>query len=1560
MESRLQKTPIAIIGISSIFPDAKNLSEYWTNIINEVDCIKDVPPSRWKIEDYYDPDPKTPDKTYSKRGGFIPDIDFNPMEFGLPPNLLELTEVSQLLALVLAKQVLKDGGYADASDSMRQMTGVILGVGGAQKLMNPLVSRLQYPVWERVLKSVGISQEGIENIVGKIKDAYVKWEENSFPGTLGNITAGRIANRFDLGGTNCVVDAACASSFGGIRMAVHELLDYRSDMMITGGVDMDNSIYAYLCFSKTPAFSKKEKSQPFDKNSAGMIIGEGIGMLLLKRLEDAERDQDRIYAIIKGIGTSSDGKSKSIYGPNPEGQLIALNRAYQDAGINPDSVGLIEAHGTGTIAGDIAETTALKQLFEASNLKKNQISLGSVKSQIGHTKNAAGVAGLIKAAMALYHKILPATINIEEPNPKLSLDDSPFYLNTKTRPWITESESSPRRAGISAFGFGGTNFHLVLEEHQKEHESMYRRQQLAQPVFIVAPTPASLRTVASKQIELLRSKNSEFYFDQLKQASKSIDLPITSARLGIIAQNAEEAIKKLELALKQLTENPQQSEWNLPEGVFFRRTGLDLEKKVVALFAGQGSPYLNMGSELSCNYPILRSCFQKTDDLVSCHGLNSISQTVYPTPSFDPSVLKQQADSLHLTEYAQPAIGAFSAGQFKIFQSAGLIPTYTAGHSFGELTALWSAGVVSDEDYFYLAYSRGQAMAAPDEPGFDAGTMTAVIGRIESLKEDIREFKDVVVANWNSRKQVVLAGPKDQMSQAGDHLKEKGYTLVPLPVSAAFHTPLMQHAQKPFSEALDKVKFKRPKLSVYSNATGKPYPTQAKSVKKCLSEHILKTVHFKTEIENIYNDGGYVFIEFGPQNILTKLTDNILGDKPHIALAINPNSKKDSDRQLREAFVRLKVCGLQLTDIDPFDFPLHLEKKPESVLTLRLSGSNYVSDKTKADFENGLADGYDIRDHFPAIQESDTSESSARQIKSTIQPVPAVSAQITKPKPIQNREQQTGQATLSNQEIESSLSNFYTHQNEILGVHEQFLKSQAEYSGNFMRIMLQQAQNGNSITQELAQSISQFHNHQAETLRVHEVYLKDQTAHSKNSFELIKQLSTAYQSQPGIPSSESVIALPSTAPKQPTIESGIPVEPEPVAIAKVSPTQEQYTFGQEAEKRTPVNASVAEIVLQIVSDKTGYLADMLELEMDIEADLGIDSIKRVEILNSVQEKIPGFKLSEGKSLQELRTLNEIVEVFSANPTEEQDPNQQNVTRSTTNVNNDISDVLLNVISEKTGYLKEMLELGMDLETDLGIDSIKRVEILDDFQEKLPELSHFNTEALAELKTLEQIVDFISQPPEKATEPESQNISQTDDHPNLAPKNDMQDDVSKTLITIVSEKTGYLEEMLELDMDMEADLGIDSIKRVEILNGLQERMLALPTFNPSELSEIKTLRQIIDYIIHSQSGQQSSSQTGALGPKGTDLPPNDAQLITDVLLSIVSEKTGYPREMLDVNMDMEADLGIDSIKRVEILNGIQEAIPNLPPIDPDELSELVTLAQIIGQVSIVSGKKKLLI
>ena len=913
----VQKESIAIIGKAGMFAKATNASEFWNNIITKRDCITDVPPSRWNIDDYYDPDPKAPDKVYSKRGGFIPDIDFNPMEFGLQPNSLEVTDTSQLLGLVVARDLLDDAGYGPDKTFDRERVGVILGVAGGLKLITPLASRLQYPIWERVLKSAGLSKDETDDIVQKIKMGFVEWDENAFPGLLGNVISGRIANRFDLGGINCVVDAACASSLSALKMSVNQLLEGSVDMMITGGVDTDNSPFTFMCFSKTPAFTKGENPRPFDADADGMMIGEGIGMVMLKRLSDAERDGDKIYAVIRGIGASSDGRYKSIYAPRPEGQALALRRAYEAAGVSPSSVDYVEAHGTGTKAGDPAEFAGLREVFAKVDGEDRHIALSSVKSQIGHTKGAAGAAGLIKAALALDQKVLPPTLNVEKVNPAFEIETTPFYINTETKPWIKALGAEPRRAGVSAFGFGGTNFHVVLEEYQTEHDTNYRLDHVTESLILFAASPELLLQKCQHILAEL-NKNEISTLKKYSAASKSPKIPLDAARLGFVYDSTAEAMDLLKAAVVTMTARLEDEQWEHPRGITYQKSANDPAGSLVALFPGQGSQYVNMGSDLTVDFPPLRTMYGKMDALFLKDKLRPLSSVVFPPPAFNEDEESMQAKALQATDYAQAAIGVFSAGLFSILTQAGFSPDFTAGHSFGELAALWAGGVLSEGDFLRLVKARGKAMAPPPDADFDAGGMLAVKGALSDIQQEVENLGEVVIANLNSNTQVVLAGPTAAIENAHQVLGDKDYKVTLLPVSAAFHTPLVGHASAPFAHAVEQTSFLPAKIPVYSNTTGDPYPESADQAKTLLANHILNPVYYKRQIENIYDAGGRIFVECGPRRITTNLVEDILADKPHTAIALNSSRTKPADRQFREAVVKLRISGITLGDIDPY------------------------------------------------------------------------------------------------------------------------------------------------------------------------------------------------------------------------------------------------------------------------------------------------------------------------------------------------------------------------------------------------------------------------------------------------------------------------------------------------------------------------------------------------------------------------------------------------------------------------------------------------------------------
>ncbi|MEL4428446.1 SDR family NAD(P)-dependent oxidoreductase [Shewanella mangrovisoli] len=1597
LNKRLKDMPIAIVGMASIFANSRYLNKFWDLICDKIDAITDVPESHWSIDDYYDADKSKADKSYCKRGGFMPEVDFNPMEFGLPPNILELTDSSQLLSLVVAKEVLQDANLPDDYD--RDRIGITLGIGGGQKLSHSLNARLQYPVLKKVFKSSGLSDEDSELLIKKFQDQYVHWEENSFPGSLGNVIAGRIANRFDLGGMNCVVDAACAGSLAAMRMALTELTEGRSDMMITGGVCTDNSPYMYMSFSKTPAFTTNEQIQPFDIDSKGMMIGEGIGMVALKRLDDAERDGDRIYAVIKGVGASSDGKFKSIYAPRPEGQAKALERAYDDAGFAPHTVGLIEAHGTGTAAGDVAEFNGLTSVFSKDNEQLQHIALGSVKSQVGHTKSTAGTAGVIKAALALHHKVLPPTINVSQPNPKLNIAHSPFYLNTEARPWIQRSDDTPRRAGISSFGFGGTNFHLVLEEYRPEHarDDAYRQRSVAQSwLFTAADKTALLGELktALQQATAAKAELSQAHFVAFAKSYTLRELPPQSARLGFIAKDYAQLQTLLTQAIAQLESNSAES-WQLPSGISFRAQALVKDNnKVAALFAGQGSQYLNMGLEIANNFPELRRHIHASDKVFSDRGEVSLSSVLYPIPAFDDESRKAQESALTNTLYAQSAIGALSMAQYALFTQAGFAPDMLAGHSFGELSALCAAGVISVDDYIKLAFERGQAMAQSPldaDSSRDTGVMYAVILKqkqdIEAINDCLVQFDDVKIANYNSPTQLVIAGATTATQQAAKAIGELGFKAIALPVSGAFHTPLVAHAQKLFSEAIDKAQFNTPKIALYANGTGELHPTDASAIKAAFKDHMLQSVHFSEQLEAMYAAGARVFVEFGPKNILQKLTENTLAAQLNelCLISINPNPKADSDSQLRSAAVQLAVAGVKLGEIDPYQAELIVPATP-SAMNIKLNATNYISPATRNKMVDSLQSGkitsqVQYVDRLvekvveKVVEKPVIVEKILEKVVEVEKPVAQNSNTIQQQTPAQPTSFTTGQAN------QDALSAFFAAQTQAAQLHQQFLAIPQQYGDTVSALMAEQAKMaslGIAIPESLQRSMELFHQHQAQTLKSHAEFMQLQTSSSQAALALLGQM-PAPQVQAPIQAAPVTVAVATpVVPAQAPVVQALVAEPKATAVPVNEPKvqQPQVTQPQVAQPQVQTVAAatralseksvvqqIKTAMLAVVADKTGYPVEMLELGMDMEADLGIDSIKRVEILGTVQDQLPNLPELSPEDLAECRTLGEIVALFSqAVPVTAVTASTQSITQSaaaaSAAVSNDaIERTMMAVVADKTGYPVEMLELGMDMEADLGIDSIKRVEILGTVQDELPNLPELSPEDLAECRTLGEIVALFSQatPVTAATTVSHATQNAVLASAVAASAAVSNDEIKRTMMAVVADKTGYPVEMLELSMDMEADLGIDSIKRVEILGTVQDELPNLPELSPEDLAECRTLGEIV--ALFSQATSVTAAATVSHATQNAVLASavaasaavsNDE--IERTMMAVVADKTGYPVEMLELGMDMEADLGIDSIKRVEILGTVQDQLPNLPELSPEDLAECRTLGEIVALFS----------
>ncbi len=1296
--------PVAIIGMGCLFPKAASLKDYWRLIFNGIDGISDVPETHWSPADFFDANPEKPDHTYCKRGGFLPKIPFDPMEFGIPPSSLEATDTSQLLGLVAAKMALDDSGYGKGREFNREKTSVILGVTGTQELVIPLGARLGFPKWRAALENSGILPEKADEVISRISDSYVAWQENSFPGLLGNVVAGRISNRLDLGGTNCVVDAACASSMGAINLAVMELQSGRSDMAVTGGVDTLNDIFMHMCFSKTMTLSSTGDARPFSRDADGTVLGEGIGIMILKRLEDAEKDNDRIYAVIKSIGSSSDGKSQSIYAPRPEGQEKALEMAYELAGVKPSSIELIEAHGTGTRVGDAAEFKALSKVFSLSSGNGHKCALGSIKSMIGHTKAASGAAGIIKAALSLYGKTLPPTLKADEPDPELDFGSTPFYLNSKKRPWLSK-DGHPRRSGISAFGFGGSNFHLVLEEYRKKKEVVT----WDGSVDILAISASSIQELSGLLDDFkdlldhdlpladimaeTASARDRFSNKDKHRFLITLEIPVeVDDYLPIISD-------RIETAKKQLQSGMDKAFWSFEN--FFYGSG-ESKGGTAFLFPGQGSQYPGMGADIVCTFPDAMDVLYPADKAFGKNG--GVSDFIYPYNSTNGQTGTDHSKILGKTDIAQPAIGAVSLAMLRTLQYFGLKPDVTAGHSFGELTALLAAGRIDMETFFSLSVARGSLMAkAGNNKDGDGGAMLAVQAPLEELDLLIKDNADIVLANRNSMNQGVLSGATEAIDEIGKVCREKGYRAVKLDVSAGFHSSRVADAVKPFLEIVNDIDLIPAKIPVFSNTTGGRYPSDSQKAKKILGRHIGFPVDFISNIKNMYAEGIRNFIEIGPKTVLTGLVKSILEGREFNALAMDMSSGKRSGiADLARVLCNLAASGLNM-DLTKWEHVSVSNKK--QLMNIPLTGANYIESKGN-NRANRVKEKKNVALHA-APQKAVIDDAPLDNISKDV-PKPSIisgSGNIVK-RDIKNNNIKTDLISGALRVVQEGLMSMQALQLKTAETHEKFLETQAEASRTLQKMM-------------------------ESTGRIAEASAGLSPAPASND-----NISSAITENSLICADDSIERVADKKPEHDNTDAVNAEKPSP-------PNEVRENFNDKDTGSGIVDRDIEENLLNVVTLLTGYPSEMLGLEMDIESDLGIDSIKRVEIFSTLEEKLPDLPAVSPEKMAGLKTLGQIVDYLSRKETSGIESDTHYAAGSGL-AHNEIKNHLLSVVTELTGYPSEMLGLEMDIESDLGIDSIKRVEIFSTLEEKLPDLPAVSPEKMAGLKTLGQIADYLAQ------------------------------------------------------------------------------------------------------------------------------------------------------------------------------------------------------------------------
>ncbi|MEU3063756.1 SDR family oxidoreductase [Streptomyces subrutilus] len=1118
---------VAIVGMACMFPQAPDLAAFWAHVLDGHDAVTEVPPERWDPAVHYSPEPGA--ASSSRWGGFLPRIPFDPLRYGIPPASLGSIEPVQLLALEASRRALEDAGYGEEGRAFdRTRAGVVFGAEAGSDLSNATTLRAVLPSY-------------YGHVPAALDEQLPRLTEDTFPGMLANVVSGRVANRLDLRGANYTVDAACASSLAAVDVACKELVLGTSDLMLCGGADLHNGIADYALFTSVHALSPTGRSRAFDDTADGIALGEGVACVVLKRLADAERDGDRVYGVIKGVGSSSDGRSLGLTAPRPEGQRAALERAYRNAGVSPAQVALVEAHGTGTVVGDRTELGVLTDVFTRAGAVNGACVLGSVKSQIGHTKCAAGLAGLIKTALALHTGVRPATLHLERPVSAWKEDESPFVFHREALPWPGAPER--RLAGVSAFGFGGTNFHVVLAAHGGDGPPpVHARDLWPAELFAFRGTgPAAARRAAADLLDLAAAAEAGTVPWRLRDLAATASHRAGRARgrvqASFVAHDTAELCLRLRHTLDALdgldasgtdgadgadgaarADRAERSSraGGPPYGVHLAPAPDEAADAGLTafLFPGQGSQRPGMSAHLFTAFPELGR-------LLGTGGGARVPGALYPPAAFDDAARERARQALTDTRAAQPALGIVELAAYDLLTRAGVRPDLAAGHSYGELVALCAAGVLDPGALPGLSAERAAAVlgAAGDDPG----AMAAVAATPEEIERALggQLPPGLVIANHNAPRQSVLSGPTAAVEAALPPLREAGHGAKGLPVACAFHSPLLAAAGPAFRRVLERQPLRAPEFPVWANRTARPYGTGPDAVRDELAAQIGAPVRFAAQIEAMYEAGARTFVEVGPGRVLTRLVADILGGRPHRVVACEPRADSGLPGLL-DALARLAAAGLPV------------------VTDWMFRGRDAVdTDRTPAPRRPGwTVDGHLVR------------TASGEPLPGALAPARRV---VETPVTTDPGQTPTGGAT------DALIAEFLRTSRDMVAAQRDVLLA---YFGAAP---------------------------EPRSLPGH-----PQPLRGPDPLPQLPAASPAY----GTPAAPDAPAAPAPA-----------HGPEPVATA-VSDGAGALT-----------EEGVLRAVLELISERTGYPLDMVEPDLDLEADLSVDSIKRAEIAGELARRL---------------------------------------------------------------------------------------------------------------------------------------------------------------------------------------------------------------------------------------------------------------------------------------------------------------------------------------------------
>lgn len=1200
--SEFEDEPIAIIGMSGIFPDADNKETFWSNLLEGKNAIIEIPNERFDCGLFYDGSKAAPEKSYTKLGGFLSFKQHDSSKWKIPPASIPYVDESHQLALICAEQALQDAGYNPETWDREQIS-VILGFLPYQNKKFLADVRVNYQeihqIFAKVLeeREYSIPPALQRHILDEAEQLFTanlpKVTEDTLAGYLGSLATGRIAKHFNFKGAQLTVDAACCSAHLAFWAGVQSLRHKKSDAVLVGGINADMSPEFYVGGCGIQALSA-DGIRPFDARADGFVPGEGAGFFVLRRLSDAKRDGQKIFALIRSVVCTSDGKSGSILAPSLEGESSSMIQALQQAGVSPEQVDYVECHGTGTAMGDAIEVEALMKAYGADRTKP--LHIGSVKSNIGHLLAAAAVPAVMKTIYAMREGVIPPSINVGILNPKLESAGGAIQVVTSCEQWETEQDQ-PRRAGVSGFGLGGANSHMILEEYKPTKQQIrsvpfsHQSSKMDHILPIAATQGANLADCVRKMLQAaqeISKQPEEQYLLSISQMQQAINPEHPGLyRVGIVAKDSRELLRKAKLLTTAVSKGIN-TDFLRQQGVFIGKAEPHLRVGVV--FPGQGVQYPNMLRAVMEHFSAAAEIMKRIDREYQSLCGKSLSGTFFTD---SPEDFQQNDEDIHC------AVFAVNYAVFMLLRTYGLEFDAAIGQSAGELAALVAVESLSLQDA--LKAVRERTLSVLSLQGKDPGKMMTVHCSAGEAKKHFREVKGYCeISADNSPRMCIVSGETPAIRELRGIYERNRIQAELLPVSHGYHSLMISEAREPYRRVLDTCTFYQPKCDMISTITGdnlRQIPVQ--DYPELLASQFIEPVRLRQAIETAHENGVRLFIECGPKWAISSFISEILGEKDFYAQA-SLHPKIGEAEQIHRALACMFVHGKgQLI--------------PKNTHEERVGTEMKFGDKTT---KETVSAGDLLQEISMMVPEKGGDTATLLFLKSLRDMIDAF---------LQSK-------------MEAKAEGFAAHVSESPKQKEKLAESSQDVMNEKQPLHRDESSIREEVTEYLLSLMVQRTGYPKDMLEF------DLDMEADLGIDTVKQVAVWGEARLhfGV-EQEAGFKIRDHATLQKMVDYFVFKLGD---MKQLQTSRNTVATTMEAKSPTFTMEDVQQVIMDLTVNRTGYPADMLELDLDLEADLGIDTVKQVAILAEARKH---FRLEQeqGFRVRDYHTLRKIITYFHA-------------------------------------------------------------------------------------------------------------------------------------------------------------------------------------------------------------------------------------------------------------------------------------------------------------------------